>query len=131
MKKYPKTISILDAARALNCFTGTIACKLGIKPAIGNEQVAFSKVAESFKVSPEILADLVLQNDRALTREQAAALLGIKTHSLNTIKRSRSTIVPVVNIGLGRGAGLRYSRKAIEAHLAFQKQPQNEIGGAA
>ena len=120
MKSYPTTVSIIQAARALNCETGTITQKLGIKPVTGNEHVAFAKLAESFHCPPEILADLVLQNDRALNREQAAALLGIKPHSLFMVSQKRATIVPVVHFGPGPGAGVRYSRKAIEAHLALK-----------
>jgi hypothetical protein len=118
MKKFPKTISILDAAKAFNCPTGAIWRKLQIFVATGQEQVAFSKLVESFQCPPEFLADCLVGNDRALTREQAAALLGVKTHSLNIVSKCRADILPIAKLGFGRGAGTRYSRKTIEAHLA-------------
>ena len=122
MTTYPKTISIVEAAKALCCSTGTITQKLGIVPLTGNEQIRFEKIAEAFHCPPDFLADAILQNDKALTRPHAAAMLGIKTHSLNIVSKKRATIVPIVHLGPGAGAGVRYSRKAIEAHLSLRNQ---------
>ena len=119
MTKLPKTISIVEAAKALNCATGTITQKLGIVPITGKEQIRLDKLAETFNCPPQFLADVLLSNDRAVTRQQAAEMLGVKPHSLNIVNKRRATILPLVWLGHGPGAGTRYSRKAIEAHLSL------------
>ncbi len=117
MKKYPKTISILEAAKALNCESGHVSRGLGMNVVTGNEHVAFDALAEAFKVPQEILAGFINGTDKAITRQQTAAMLGVKSHCLNIVNRCRATIVPVAHLGPGRGSRVRYSRKAVEAHL--------------
>ncbi|MEI6239603.1 MAG: helix-turn-helix domain-containing protein [Planctomycetia bacterium] len=57
------------------------------------------------------------RSDELLTRQQAAALLGLNPHTL-ACWRTEGRGPALVKFGAGRSAAIRYARSAIEAWLA-------------
>lgn len=105
---------------ALNCHVGVIARRMGLKVKTGTEKLTVSKLLAACKCPAPFFADVLAGTDRALNKQQAATMLGIKTHALNVTSACRGAVVPVVRFGTSRGYGHRYSRRVIEAQLAFE-----------
>ncbi len=128
MTKLPKNISLIDAARLLNTPVGVIARDMGVAPTrttcgfnfTGNEMLITTELLDRYKCPPHLFADFISGADRALTKAQAANMLGIRPHSLNVYHVVRATVVPVLSYGDGCYRGFRYSRKAVESHLALE-----------
>lgn len=137
MTRLPHKISIMDAARLFNTPVGIVARDMRIKNPTGQEVLVTADLMKRFKCPKELFKNLVSGADKALTKAQAAAMLGLRPHVLHIYHHKRASIVPVLALGDGNGRGLRFSRKAVEAHLALEAargippaqplyQPQNE-----
>lgn len=118
---YPIDASLMDVARALCCSPGVISRTLGIIPVTGDERFRFDVIRRKFKCPAQFLANVLSGADTALTRQQTADMLGTKKYNLSEVHQKRATIVPLVHLGHGYGAGTRYSLRAVQAHLALEK----------
>lgn len=125
----PSTISIVDAARALNSFTGVVQDLVGVRLITGRETFPVAKLVKALKCPLPVLGEFLNGHDKALTKQEAADALGVNVHCLHRPRQFRATVLPVIDLGRGTGRGWRYSFNAVQAQIVTERlHPRPKMG---